>query len=389
MSSRKWLWSALLLFVFAGPALAQTAPPQLPSPLELVRGLRAAGMPDLALEYLRQSENKPMPEDDRKSIPLKHARCLLEVAEAEADEGTRTNMVGEAKEAFNDFIVNNPNHPRLAEASLSLARLTSIEAKAQLTRPRRMELPPRDDPGYESALAKKRQEGLKAQPLFLVASKNFDAAAKQINTRLEDKTLDPQTRKVLEQEATDAALAAALNQYYLAETFIEPDAVQTQQRGKFLEDARGKFARLANSPNTRTYWIAQAWKAEVLIGLSNGAEADTIFKDILASNLPEAEEGKRMVRFFQIRRLYESAVTDKNAVRLQAVEKDVRAWLTKYHNRRKTTPEAISMEYYLAVVLQRQAELSIGPPPKDPSRPVTIGANAPGNWRRPKSCIGH
>src|SRR5262249_14926118 len=126
------------------PVLAQgTQPvPQPPSPLELVRGIREAGMPDLALEYLRDIENKPLSDNDKQAILLERARCLLDTADAEPDEGTRASMIGEAKEAFNEFLVKHANHPRASEASLALARLTSLEAKAQLNRARRMDIPP-------------------------------------------------------------------------------------------------------------------------------------------------------------------------------------------------------------------------------------------------------
>src|SRR5262249_50918788 len=195
--------------------------------------------------------------------------------------------------------------------------------KAQLNRARRMELPPKDDPGYDAAVTKQRQEQDKAQPLFLVASKNFDAAAKQLKAQL-DGAPDPLVRQVLEAEAADAELAAAVNQYLLAETLRSTDAARTVQRDKYLEEARIRFARLgAEFANSRVGWIAQAWRAEVLREQSKGAEADTIFKDILASNLPEAEDGKRMVRFFQVRRDYQAAVDVRDSGRLQAVEKDL------------------------------------------------------------------
>lgn len=373
MSLRQCIGCAVLLLACTGLTTAQS--PQPPSPLELVRGLRTAGMPDLALEYLRDHQDRPMPDDDRKAVLLERARCLLEASEFEADEGTRANMVAEAKEGFNQFILKNPTHPRLVEASLSLARLMSMEAKAQLDRAKRMQLPDRNDPGYEAALAKQRQEGMKAQPLFLLAAKNFETAAQQLKARLDDRTLDARTRKALSQEATEAALAAAFNQFYLAETFIKPDAVLAQQRGKFLEDAQSKFARLtAEAPDTPIYWIAQAWKGEILMELSNSPEAQKTFRDILDSRQPESEEGKRMVRFFQIRRDYEAAVTERASAKLQAVEKDIRGWLARYGKGRQSGSEAVSLQYYLAVVLQRQAEIALGAPPKDTGKPVVLSA---------------
>src|SRR5580698_10165798 len=112
MSSRLWFWCAVVFLAAAAPVSAQS-----PSPLDLARGIREAGMPDLALEYLKEIENAPLPDDAKRAINLERAKCLLEAAEDEPDEGTRTSMVGEAKDGFRDFLVKNPNHPRASEAS--------------------------------------------------------------------------------------------------------------------------------------------------------------------------------------------------------------------------------------------------------------------------------
>jgi hypothetical protein len=365
-------WFGCIGFMLVAVGLAWAEPE---SPLDLVRGLRAAGMPELALEYLRECEGKPLSDDDRAVLPLERARCLLDAADDQSDDATRANMVSEAKETFSEFLLKHPNHPRVAEASVSLARLSAMEAKAQLNRARRMELPFRDDPGYDAALSKKRQEAEKARPLFLQASKNYETAAKQLKAQLDNPALNPAARKALELDAIDAELAAAVNQYHLAETYLSADAVLQLERGKYLEEARRKFAVMANGPpNTRTYWIAQAWKGEVLMELSRAAEADGIFKEILDSRLPEAEDGKQLARFFQIRRAYEAAISSPTTAKLQPVERDLRAWLARAANSRKTTPEVYSAQYYLAVVLQKQAEITLGPLPKDPTRTGTLGA---------------
>ena len=227
MSSRKWCSAAALLFVSVGILLAQGAPQkpaaeEAPSPLELVRGLREAGMSDLALEYLREIESKTLNENDRKSIPLERARCMLEAAEVEPDEGTRTSMIAEAKEAFADFLAKNANHPRASEAILAIARLTSIEAKAQLNRARRMDIPPpppadaadraAKEKEVEAALARQRDEAKKAQPLFLLASKRFSEAATQMKAKLADKA-SAITRQNLCSRGVRCRTAAGINQY--------------------------------------------------------------------------------------------------------------------------------------------------------------------------------
>ncbi len=262
MSSRSWFWSAALVLLTAGPLLAQgTQPPPL-SPLDLVRGLREAGMVDLAIEYLREIENQPLSDNDKKAIPLERARCLLDAADDEPDEGTRTSMIGEARDAFNEFLVKNPNHPRASEASLAVARLISVEAKAQLNRARRMEVPPKEDAGNAAAVAKQRDEAKKAQELFKVAAKRFTEGAEQITAKLNDKSLDPLTQKSLAREKFEAELASAVNQFYMADTILAGGVEATRQRVTFLEQAQKQFEALAKGvQNNRTVWVAAPGEA--------------------------------------------------------------------------------------------------------------------------------
>jgi hypothetical protein len=332
-------------------------------------------MPDLAMEYLNEIKGK-LTDNDKAAVPLERAKCLLEMAEDEPDEGTRTSMVGEAKEGFNTFLLASPNHPRAPEASLALARLTSIAAQAQLNRGRRMELPPKDDSGYDDARKKQREEMLKAQPLFLDASKRFTDAAKQLKDKLNDPNLDPGTKQTLSREVFDANLAGAINKYHLADTYLATDANEVIKRDKFLEEARDTFAELAKGPPTsRTVWIGRAWMAEVLAEQAKPNDAAAEFAVIMAVPRIEAEEGKRLARFFQIRRVYLAALADRTTQKLQASESELRAWLSKYGNLRKPTPEVIAAQFYLAFDLQLQALNSIGPPPKD-GKPEVISDTA-------------
>src|SRR5580698_8996488 len=162
MSSRLWLCSTVVFLATTGSVAAQA-----PSPLDLARGIREAGMPDLALEYLKDLENAPLSEGDKQAISLERAKCNLDAAEDEPDEGTRTSMVGEAKDGFREFLSKYPSHPRAAEASIALARLTSIDAKTQLNKARRIEV------GEDNQALKdeRDKESEAARPLFVVASK--------------------------------------------------------------------------------------------------------------------------------------------------------------------------------------------------------------------------
>ncbi len=354
MSSRSWFWSAALVFATAGPAAAQA-----PSPLDLAPGIREAGFPDLALEYLKEIEPK-LSAAEKAMLPLERAKCLLEAAEEEPDEGTRTSMVNEAKVAFDNFLATSANHPRAAEASLALAKLTSVEAKAQLNRARRMDVPPREDAGYDGAIAKQRVELEKARPLFLLASTRFAAAAAAMKAKLETLPANDPLKASISREMFDADLAAALNEYYLSDTFLVTDAKATVERDTYLEKARKRFEDLSKGPPTsRTVWIGKAWMAEVLADQRKEADAKAEFDAILLAPRVEAEEGKRLVKFFQIRRLYLDALNERNPVKLAAVEQQLRGWLGRYGNTQKPSTEVIAARYYLAYALQWQGMIAI------------------------------
>src|SRR5262245_17105320 len=262
MSSREafhrgWFWSVVILVLSAGPVAAQP-----PSPLELVRGLRENGQGDLALEFLKEIESKPLSPDEKALIHLERAKCLLVLSEDEPDEGTRLGMVAEAKEGLNAFLLKHAKHPRAVEAHLVLAKLTSVDARLQLNRARRMEI---SEETSELDTTKKKAEAAKARPLFLLAAKRYTDASELLRERLKDATLDPITKKTLEREAFEADLAAGINQFNMAETYISPSAAEGKERNKYLDMAKETFTKLAAGPtNNRTVWIAKAWIAEVI-----------------------------------------------------------------------------------------------------------------------------
>ncbi|MBN9122333.1 MAG: hypothetical protein J0I06_24870 [Planctomycetes bacterium] len=378
-SYRPWLWSVAAVVLSAGPVAAQP-----PSPVELVRGLRENGQVDLALEYIKELERKPLAPDDKAALGLERAKCLLEASEDEPDEGTRVGMVTVAKEALGAFLDSAPNHPRRVEGLLAQAKLTTLDAREQLNRARRIDVPPpgeskEEEAARDAAQLKQKEEAKRARPLFLLAAKRYAEASALVRAKIEDKGLDANTRRVLEREAFEADLASGVNQFNTAETYMPESRLtgaEKEERNKFLEAAKETFGKLdKGGANNRTVWVARAWIAEVTYEQNDFNTAAQLVAAVLKSNLVEAADGKRLARFFQLRRNYVAALSERVLPKVQASEQELRAWLRTYGNPRKPTPEVFAVRYYLARLLQLLAESTITKP-KDPNAPVTISNTA-------------
>lgn len=374
-----WL-AAALAAVLTTPAAAQP-----PGPLELVRGLRENGQVELAIEYLKEVEGRPLSDDDKAALLLERAKCLLDASEEEPDEGTRLGMIAHAKEGLGAFVSTYPKHPRAVEGLLSVAKLTSLDAKELLSRARKIDVPPAaDDPAEnrarEQAQQKQAAEAAKARPLFQLASKRFTEASKRLKEQLEDKALGAFARRNLEREAFEAELAGGINQFSIAETYM-PDEIltgaQKKERNKFLEDARETFNKLAKGPSSsRTAWVARAWLAEVIYEQNDFGAAAAEVAAVLRAGVSEAEDGKRLARFFQLRRNVKTALGERSQAKITASVNEMRNWLNLYGLGRRPTPEVFAVNYFLARTLHFQAD-ALTPPPKPPAT-----ASAPGETAR-------
>jgi hypothetical protein len=378
---RPLFWSAVALLLSAAPAAAQP-----PSPLELARGLREHGYTDLALEYLKDIETKPLSPDDKAALSLEKAKALLDASEEEPDEGTRVGMVAVAKEGLNTFIITAPNHPRKSEGLLATAKLNALDAREQLNRARRIDIPPagEDDVARDAAQEKQKAEAKKARPLFLLASKQYAEASGLLRGKLGE-VADVNAKKALEREILDADLAAGINQFNTAETFMpitRQTVAEQEERNKYLEASKELFGKLdKGGASNRTVWVARAWIAEVTYEQNDFNTAAQMVTAILKANLLEAEDGKRLAKFFQLRRDFLAAL-GADVKKLTESERALFTWLQQYGNPRRPTPEVYAVRYYRARALHVLAESSIPrpAPPKDgkePKEPPKAPAPAP------------
>ncbi len=352
-----------VLLLTAPPAPAQPA-----EPIDLARGLRENGLPDLALEYLQDLSAKRLSPGALAVIPLERARARLELAAVEADDAKRGGLVNEAKADFDRFLAANATHPRRAEAALSLARLVSVQAKGMVSKANRRA----DDKDRVRDL-------LAARPVFDDAAKRFSQAAAEFAKKLDDAGLTPSAKRAVQNDLYQAQLDQAVNKFQLAMTYPKSGAANVVERAKSIDESRKLFLALGDRDATHPLcWVALAWAGECEAEKDSPVEAQKRFDAVKkeAVRAPTvAGLGARTARFFELRSEFLNALSDKNPAGWRKSQAAIEAWLADPAGRSAASaPEAAAARYYLAKIKIRQAEPQIKTDPK--TTQVTLSGNA-------------
>lgn len=342
-------------------------PAGLPSPLRLVQGLREKGLTDLALQLLDTLDPKS---PEASSYPLEKAKCKLVLANEAEELPAKMTLLAEARSLLDGFIKANKTHPRLAEARLSLAQLTSLEAKNRLQRANRAK---------EESEAK--AERVEARKMFVRASQEYAEAAREMANLLASMP-DSLTKRSLQRDKVQAELDSAINLFNLYMTFGDRDdltAAQLQERSRTLDQARAAFEALTNGPfNSPIVWIAKAWMVEIDT-MQDRPEAKAGADEINRAATGAAEAGRRLLNYFNVRRAFRSANTPQDIANLQTL---ARNWLVRYDNPRKPTDESHHVKYMLGLSLEGEVRSSMGARiAKSPKQPKFVD---PTNTERTK-----
>jgi TolA-binding protein len=343
---------------------------QAPNPLDLSRGLRDNGQPDLALEFLSEIEKAKPSGEVLLLLPLERAKVRLALAQLETDEGNREAGIAGAKSEFQKFLKDNGKHPRAAEARVSLARVNVLQAKAQLVRATRL-----DKDKKPAAFAA-------ARPLFNDAAKLFADAGKQLDGQLAD-AADPLRKAQLTREVLRAEIDHGICLYDSADTFNAQDANQVQERGKVLDTAKAIFDAVGKKdPTNPLCWTARAWVGACDLEKQDNGKAQDAFKRIrdAAKSNPAAADGVRMADFFEIQGKFLEARAKKEKGLISAARIGIQNWMNADKYRARITPERTSATYYFAhlTMLLGTAEVVFEPDPKDPKRKRVKGVNSNG-----------
>jgi tetratricopeptide (TPR) repeat protein len=328
--------------------------------MDLVRGLRAQGESQLALELLQKLNEKPPPELAT-TLQLELARTRMELALQESEEGKRLAMFAQARTEFDNFLKLNPNHALAPQASFEIARLIASQGREHLNRARKQ----------EGDAAAQTQALKTARPLFQDAANRLVTAAKAIETQL-GKYANPSTAeekntaKDLQQALLQAHLEEGINLFQLAQTYATNEEVQ--DRGKAMDQALKVLIKLSGEDlKNPTCWQALAWVGRCYAANEDFPKAEDAYKKIMDEKGAWAEIAQRQASYY-------SLLLKAKQMAPVAIQKEAEAWLTKYRSYRHS-PEGCGVLYLLASQQEAQAEAGVKRDQKT-KRPISVGGDA-------------
>ena len=262
--------------------------------LEFARGLRARGLPDLALQYLEHLNRRP-PADLAPILPLEMAKARLEMGIADPDPARRTAIQDQAKTEFEAFIRANPKHPLAAEAAFEISRISSLQGMTRLSRARQIET----KDAQRVALAKARLQ-------FEEAGGQLQAAAGRIQSQLDNipatgTSQAESDRKSLSQARLQADLDQGINLIRQSQTYVEQG--EESKRGEILKKATEILSKLAaqrEATKNPLCWQALAWVGYAQLENEDPKAARKILTDLIAEAGEQAEAGRRLARYFRL-----------------------------------------------------------------------------------------
>ena len=335
-----------LALSIGSPASAQTG--QIPH-MELVRGLRANGLPDLALEYLDQLKAKNPSPEIVVVLPLEYARTWLDLAADETEDAKRRDLIAKAEERLEVFIKSSKTHPLLPQANVELARLISLKGKGIFLKARKIDKEPKE------RLDLRNKELARARDTLKKAATQYQNTITILEGQLKQLEKDPPTplstqrRKELSQFLMKSMLDQAIVLYDTGETYDEKGtSAEVEQRGNQFNAAKKVFEKLMYLDEKEPIcWQARAWAAQCDFQAGEDENAKRAFAEIMAKKaVPAAAAGVRVSRYFGIFRAFDKdARTERQ--RWERAEKEAGDWLRDYPTYRNTQ-EGTGARYYYA-----------------------------------------
>ncbi len=338
----KRILSLLVLLLACGNASSLRAQEAVENELDLVRKLRAKGWNDLARSRIDELLKR---NDPALNALLPYESARINIAEArQKDPDQRLALFNTARDQLQDFIAKNQGKPQAALARVELARVTSYQGQAILSKAM-----------HEDDRKERHAKARPAEAKFIEAGKEIEVAITALEAAIKD--AGPDVKKSLEHELTQARFDIAVNLFDQARTYIDTsgDIDLRLKRSVTVTKAKDEFFKLRKDESSEVGWLANAWLMKCNMELDTPVEVrkyhDLIIKrkDDKTAN-PGIQPAVRLVRYFAMQDATspreDSETIGSNAIgdkakkamkdRLHDVQKEGEAWLKSYGSYLKT-----------------------------------------------------
>jgi hypothetical protein len=344
-----------LLFVFAAIGPAQDV--DFRDEIAFAEALRTRGDNELAREVI-QKLRKIVPAEQAKELVLEEAKISLRIAGEVPETAKRLRLYREAGAEFQKFIDENPNHPKLAEANLEVARVLNLTGRTELS---------------EALLSDDRktrnEKARQARATLAQAAQKLEAAGKALEATKE-KLPDPETitdakkkkeavaqRAQLDREIKETIIERGLNLYDQAETYL---GEANEAVANLLTAGKKVLDEVSTGPATDpATWKARAWSARIVHRITSQATARALYAGIIdtGAETPVNTEGRRLAKYFRMLLFREQPPDEMKKPgelnkHLITVGKE---WRTRYARHLKT-PEGHGVTFLLAQTYLAEGE---------------------------------
>lgn len=341
----------LVLSVLALGPRAVRAQESVATELEFVQQLRAKGYSALAKEYLDQMAKRGDPKI-MALLPLEQARTMIALAR-EKDAEQRAALFAAARIELQRYIKANTGKVEAAEASFELARLSAYHGQALLTRALR-----------EEETKAQHDRARPAEAMFQQAGKDLTAAVKaleaaQASYKNSDTAVEKQVKARLAKELTRARFEQGINLIEQARTYIDTgkEAVN-KARAEVITQAQKVFASLSEEESSEVGALANAWLMKIAMEQQDPPATAKYYKRVISQKGKDAQAAHRWARLFWMQNYPRDPTVSPKvtlAQKLNAVEKEGKAWLSAYPAHVKS-PEGQAVLFELANTYYAQAQ---------------------------------
>lgn len=341
----RWLGSGALaaLAVMLGAACCQAKEPF----QAFLEGLRQRQMFDTARDYVESIRASSLVSEELKAtIPFELGRTYVEEARAQPIVSDRLALLDRAREQFEGFLKESPDHALAGETSLELAGVIVERGRALVEAARR----PNEAVSRAQHLADARKYFDEAQQVYSKAEERFDGELKAFPAFIDNK----ETAKL---EARNRALLNAMQARLLKATVIYETAgthdAGTRERNKTLEQAAAAYGAIYEQYERRLAGLyARMYQARCLQDLGNVKQALAFYGELLAQ--PDDPNEFRVLKRKTLR-LAMLCWLDESEKKYDEAIRQGEAWLEQARGEEPQSPEGLAIRWLTARGYEQRA----------------------------------